>query len=131
MCEPILPCSHALSQKVFDEMPNFLKNFTLCDGENDVVTDYTGGILNSLGISVRNIDNADAEVNEDDSSGMNSVGASAFSGRDHICFCLVDVDNDKLDERWILCDGCDKFFHKKCHFISDDEFERLTSLNEK
>ncbi len=63
--------------------------------------------------------------------GQNSAGASAGVGREHICFCLVEEDIDKLNDEWILCDGCDKFFHQKCHFISDDEFKRLAIVGEK
>lgn len=56
--------------------------------------------------------------------GQTSAGMSDSS--DRFCLCMMD-NEDKNDDiaNWILCKGCENWFHRKCNFVSDDEYERV------
>jgi len=55
--------------------------------------------------------------------GQASGGTPALS--DFVCLCLGNENDNENIENWIFCKGCINFFHRKCNFISDVEYDRI------
>lgn len=59
---------------------------------------------------------------------LKSVGDKSdgiLSIADCFCLCLGNNDQDENIENWIICKGCENWYHRKCNFISDGQYDRI------
>ena len=58
---------------------------------------------------------------------MGQASGGTSESLDRFCLCLGDDNRNENINDWMLCKGCENFYHRKCNFISDDEYNRVIS----